>query len=68
MSSPLKKGVIMVGFWIFAILALICGSILFGIYMVCCAEEGIKMFEDKSIYERRLENLEEQVRKLMEEN
>lgn len=58
----------MVGFWIFAIIALICGSILFAIYMTYCGDARIKMFADNSVYEKRLRYLEEQVRKLMEDD
>lgn len=58
----------MIGFWIFAIIALICGTILFGAYMYFCSENEVKMFSDDSMYERRLRYLEEQMKKLMEGN
>lgn len=57
----------MAGFWIFVIIALICGSLLFGAYMSYCAELKVKMFKDNSTYEKRLKYLEEQMKKLTED-
>lgn len=57
----------MVEFWIFIVIALICGSLLFGEYMTYCAELKVKMFKDNSIYEKRLKCLEEQMKKLTED-
>ena len=42
---------------------IICGSILFGIYMVFCADAGIKMFEDPR-YEERIKNLEKRLKEM----
>lgn len=65
MSSPLYKEIVMTGFWIFMIITVICLSVLGGMYLFLCADEGVQMFEDKSVYERRLEELEYQVQRLM---
>ena len=58
----------MIAFWVVVGIAIICATFLCSIYMYYCSEEGINMFEDHSIYKRRLEYLEEQVQKLMEDN
>lgn len=54
------------GILLILIILILCSSILFGIYMACCFEKGIKMFE-KPNYENRIRKLEKQMEELKKE-
>jgi len=56
----------MVGFWVFAVIALICGTIIFLVYMCLCSDNEVKMFKDNSMYEQRLSKIEKQIKKMTE--
>ena len=47
--------------WILTLL-IISGSVLFGIYMYCCYQDGIKMFDDHSCEQKMIKELEKRVR------
>ena len=51
--------------WIMTLL-IIAGTILFGIYMYCCYEDGIKMFDNHSDVKESIKNLEKRI-KILEE-
>lgn len=53
-----------VSFAIVLIVAIICITLLLGIYMSWCREDGIKMFEDTSQYEWRIQELEKKIKEL----
>lgn len=68
-SQYYNGGEYVVGFWIFAIIALICGTIVFICYMYFCYDNSVGLFEDISHrYEKRIKNLEQKVEQLMEVN
>ena len=46
--------------WIMTLL-IISGTILFGVYMYCCYQEGIKMF-DSNNYEKQIRELEKRIK------
>lgn len=48
---------------IIAVVLIICVSILVGLYMMCCEENGVKMFSDPK-YSERIEELEKRVAEL----
>ena len=44
---------------------IICATILFGIYIYCCSQNEVGMFQNmSSYYEKKLSNLEERIKKL----
>lgn len=53
----------MVGITVVLVVAIACFSILFGMYMHYCSENGVKMFEYPR-YEERISKLEKAVKKL----
>lgn len=53
-----------VSFAIVLIVAIVCITLLLGIYMNWCREDGIKMFEDTSQYEWRIQELEKKIKEL----
>lgn len=56
----------MVGITIIAVVGIICASILFCLYMACCQESGVGMFQDQK-HEERIKKLEEQMEELKKE-
>ena len=51
--------------WIMTLL-IIAGTILFGIYMYCCYQNEIKMFDNHSDVRESIKNLEKRIKKLEE--
>lgn len=49
-----------------AVVAIICASILFGLYMVCCQESEVGMFQNPK-YEKRIRELEKHMEELRKE-
>ena len=56
----------MAGLVAFLIVAVICATILSGMYIYYCAENEVRMFENPR-YRERIEKLEKQVKELMKE-
>lgn len=55
----------MVGLTFIIFTLIICGSVLFGIYMYLCSENGVKMFADPE-YDKRIRILEKAIMELKE--
>ena len=55
----------MFGFWLFMIILIICITILCACIMSVYGEEVIEALLDNSMYEKRLKELEEQVKKIL---
>lgn len=53
-----------ISFAIVLIVAIVCITLLLGIYMSWCHEDGVKMFEDTSQYEWRIQVLEKKIKEL----
>lgn len=47
--------------WILTLL-IVSATILFGLYMYCCYEDGIKMFDDHSFEQKMIKKLEKRVK------
>ena len=62
-----KGGETMVGLTFIIFTLIICGSVLFGIYMYLCSENEVKMFSDPE-YENRIRKLEKEIKELKENN
>lgn len=52
-----------VGLTFVLIILIICGSVLFGVYMYLCSENEVGMFSDHR-YEERIRKLEKQMEEL----
>ena len=55
----------MVGLTFIIFTLIICGSVLFGIYMYLCSENRVKMFADPE-YDKRIRRLEKAIMELEE--
>ena len=55
----------MVGLTFIIFTLIICGSVLFGIYMYLCSENEVKMFADPK-YDKRIRELEKAIMELKE--
>ena len=53
----------MIGFTIIMVVLIICTTILIGVYMCYCDENGVKMFADPR-YDKRISELEKTVKEL----